>query len=144
MRTLTTTLLLLIYSNFFGQNHVKWTFEYDDINRAIVAYGHIDSTWHTYSINNKMGSGPVPTSISLEKKKGYKVSGKAQEISIPKRVFDPNFNEDLLIIDIIYIAKVPIKIKKESVVSGKVTYMICDDTKCYPPIDVPFSVKVKP
>lgn len=144
MRTLTTTLLLLIYSNFFGQNHVKWTFEYDDINQAIVAYGRIDSTWHTYSINNRMGSGPVPTTISLEKKKGYKISGKAQEISIPKRVFDPNFNEDLLIIDIIYIAQVPIKIKKESVVSGKVTYMICDDTKCYPPIDVPFSVKVKP
>jgi thiol:disulfide interchange protein DsbD len=91
-----------------------------------------------------MGSGPVATTISLEKKKGYKISGKAQEISIPKRVFDPNFNEDLLIIDIIYIAQVPIKIKKESVVSGKVTYMICDDTKCYPPIDVPFSVKVKP
>jgi hypothetical protein len=144
MRTLTTTLLLLIYSNFFGQNHVKWTFEYDDINQAIVAYGRIDSTWHTYSINNRMGSGPVATTISLEKKKGYKISGKAQEISIPKRVFDPNFNEDLLIIDIIYIAQVPIKIKKESVVSGKVTYMICDDTKCYPPIDVPFSVKVKP
>jgi len=142
---LSITLFFLVFNNyFFGQNHVKWKFEYDDINQSIVAYGLIDSTWHTYSINNKIGSGPVPTSITLEKKKGYKISGKAKEVSIPKKVFDPNFNEDLLIIDIIYIAQIPIKIKKESVVSGKITYMVCDETKCYPPIDVPFSVKVKP
>jgi hypothetical protein len=144
MRLLTTTLLLFIYSNLYCQNHVKWTFEYDEINQAIVAYGRIDSTWHTYSIHNKNNSGPVPTSLTIEKRKGYKISGKAEEKSIPKKVFDPNFDSDLYIIDIIYIAQVPIKIKKESIVSGKVTYMVCDDVKCYPPIDVPFTIKVKP
>jgi len=144
MRFITTTLLFFISFNFQSQNHINWTFEYDDITNAIVAYGRIDSTWHTYSINNRRSSGPVTTSLTLDKKKGYKITGKAEEISIPKRVFDANFDTELLIIDIIYIAQVPIKIKKESVVSGKVTYMICDNTKCYPPLDVPFSVKVKP
>jgi hypothetical protein len=143
MRILTTTLFLFIYSQFFSQNHVKWTFEYDDINQAIVAYGRIDSTWHTYSIHNKNNSGPVPTTLSIEKRKGYKITGKAAEVSIPKKVFDSNFDSELFIIDIIYIAQVPIKIKKDAIVSGKVTYMVCDDSKCYPPIDVPFTIKVK-
>jgi hypothetical protein len=143
MRLLSTALLLLIYSNLYCQNHVKWTFEYDNISQAIVAYGRIDSTWHTYSIHNKNSSGPVPTTLTIEKRKGYKVSGKAQEISIPKKVFDPNFDSELFIIDIIYIAQVPIKIKKEAIISGKVTYMVCDDSKCFPPIDVPFTIKVK-
>ena len=143
MRLLSTALLLLIYSNLYCQNHVKWTFEYDNISQAIVAYGRIDSTWHTYSIHNKNSSGPVPTTLTIEKRKGYKVSGKAQEISIPKKVFDPNFDAELFIIDILYIAQVPIKIKKDAIVSGKVTYMVCDDSKCYPPIDVPFTIKVK-
>ena len=143
MRLLSTALLLLIYSNLYCQNHVKWTFEYDNISQAIVAYGRIDSTWHPYSIHNKNSSGPVPTSLTIEKRKGYKISGKAEEKSIPKKVFDPNFDSDLYIIDIIYIAQVPIKIKKEAIVSGKVTYMVCDDVKCFPPIDVPFTIKVK-
>jgi hypothetical protein len=143
MRLLSTALLLLIYSNLYCQNHVKWTFEYDNISQAIVAYGRIDSTWHTYSIHNKNSSGPVPTTLTIEKRKGYKISGKAEEKSIPKKVFDPNFDSDLYIIDIIYIAQVPIKIKKEAIVSGKVTYMVCDDVKCFPPIDVPFTIKVK-
>jgi len=143
MRLLSTALLLLIYSNLHCQNHVNWSFEYDEINQSIVAYGRIDSTWHTYSIHNKNNSGPVPTSLTIEKRKGYKISGKAEEKSIPKKVFDPNFDADLYIIDIIYIAQVPIKIKKDAIVSGKVTYMVCDDSKCYPPIDVPFTIKVK-
>ena len=143
MRLLSTALLLLIYSNLYCQNHVKWTFEYDNISQAIVAYGRIDSTWHTYSIHNKNNSGPIPTTLTIEKRKGYKITGKAAEVSIPKKVFDANFDSDLFIIDLIYIAQVPIKIKKDAIVSGKVTYMVCDDSKCYPPIDVPFTIKVK-
>jgi len=144
MRLLTITLLIFVCSKFYSQNHVKWTFEYDNITESIVAYGRIDSTWHTYSVHNGKNSGPVSTSMTLEKKKGYKVTGKAEEVSIPKKVFDSNFDTDLFIIDIIYIVQIPVKIKKESVVSGRVTYMVCDDTKCYPPIDAPFSIKVKP
>jgi hypothetical protein len=144
MRLFITAIILFFYLNFYSQNHVKWTFEYDNISKAIVAYGKIDSTWHTYSIHNKNNSGPVPTSLTIEKGKGFKILGNAHEKSTPKKIFDANFDSELFIIDILYVAQVPLKIKKESNVSGKVTYMVCDDSKCYPPIDVPFTINVKP
>ena len=143
MRLFITTVFFFFLSHYFCQNHIKWTFEYDEKNEAVVVSGNIDSSWHTYSIQNKNNSGPVPTTITLEKKKGYKIVGKVKEISFPKKVLDLNFDSELFIFDEIYTAQVPIKFKKEAIVVGKVTYMVCDDSKCFPPIDVPFTLKVK-
>jgi hypothetical protein len=42
-----------------------------------------------------------------------------------------------------YQASQNVKIKNVTELSGSIFYMVCDDTKCLPPIEVPFTISIK-
>lgn len=138
-----TTLFFLLFFNAFGQNHVSWTFEYDDITQKVIAYGRIDSTWHVYSHHTNKNAGPIPVSMRIIETKGVKTKNKLEEISHTVKIFDKNFEAYVYYIDIIYVGQIKVKVKPGSIISGTVNYMVCDDIMCLPPIDVPFSLKIK-
>lgn len=143
MRFFLSTLFFLLLFNSFGQNHVSWTFEYDEITKKVIAYGRIDSTWHVYSLHTNKNAGPIPVSMNILKTKGVKSKNKLEEISHTVKTFDKNFDSYVYYIDIIYIGQIKIKAKPGAIVSGTVNYMVCNDIMCLPPIDVPFSIKIK-
>ena len=141
---------LIIYSFFitsfclFAQNHVNWTFEYDKTTKKVMAYGRIDEHWHVYSTSTKKNAGPIPVTFTFEKNKDAKQKGKPEEDGIPVKLFDPNFDSEVFQFENIYLVEVPFKVKKATKLKGVVNYMVCDDTMCLPPIDVPFSVAINP
>ncbi|NCA21656.1 MAG: hypothetical protein EBS86_11030, partial [Crocinitomicaceae bacterium] len=137
-----TTLFFLLFFNAFGQNHVSWTFEYDDITQKVIAYGRIDSTWHVYSHHTNKNAGPIPVSMHIIETKGVKTKNKLEEISHTVKIFDKNFEAYVYYIDIIYVGQIKVKVKPGSIISGTVNYMVCNDIMCLPPIDVPFSLKI--
>ena len=70
------------------------------------------------------------------------ISGKT---SCPRRIcnyFDANFDSDVFIFEQNYLAEQQIKLKKNSSVNITVTYMICNDERCLPPIDEELSIKL--
>jgi hypothetical protein len=127
-----------------SQNHLKWTFEYDNTTKKIMAYGRIDEHWHVYSTRTKKNAGPIPVTFTFEKNKSAKQKGKPEEAGIPVKLFDPNFESEVFQFENIYIVEVPFKVKSATTIKGVVNYMVCDDKMCLPPIDVPFSVSVNP
>jgi hypothetical protein len=110
----------------------------------VLAYGRIDSTWHVYSSKTKKNKGPFPVRFSFEKNNDAIQKGKPHEDGIPVSLKDPNFHVQVYQFENIYIAEIPFKLKKETVIKGVVSYMVCNDRQCFPPIDVPFSVLAKP
>lgn len=100
----------------------------------------IQPGWHIYSLNVKDG-GPIKTSFTFAKSKGYELVGKAIE---PKPVtkFEKVFNMNVSYFENEVVFQQKIKLKSPDVipVKGKLEYMTCNDSKCLPPEDVDFAV----
>jgi hypothetical protein len=144
LRNLLLALIVFLKFNFTAQNHVSWSFEYDNIMKKVLAYGRIDSTWHVYSSKTNVKSGAIPISFSFEKNIDAVQKGKLEEDGIPVSLKDPIFNSQVYQFENIYIAEIPYVVKKETTIKGIVSYMVCDNSKCLTPIDVPFTVQAKP
>lgn len=130
--------------NSFTQNHVKWNFEYDNITGKFSAEGKIEDGWHVYSKLTKSNAGPIPVRITFEKNPHVSIKGKPEEFGRPIKDFDKNFESMVFFYEHMYVLQTKMKIKKPTTLKGVISYMICNDTMCLPPIDVPFSVEVKP
>jgi hypothetical protein len=140
---LITFFFLLFTSNVNSQNHVKWAFSFDSTNSNIVVKGTIDKGWHLYSQKTQPNSGPIPVTVSFEKKKGLKIIGSYTEDLVPHEIFDVNFDSQVYLFEDNYSAHQKIKLKSNVKLTGNINYMVCDDVQCLPPIDVPFSIQIK-
>ena len=135
-------------SLLIAQNHVAWSFTYDNVNSIILINGTIDEGWHLYSQKTPANSGPIPVTVNINKKNGLKLIGKCEEKLVPYEIFDVNFDSKVYLFENKYLAEQKIKIKKTKTqhlkqLNGSVLYMVCDDTRCMPPIEVPFTITIK-
>ena len=136
--------LYLISNNWSNaQNHVSWEFSYDKLSSSILVKGIIDEGWHLYSQKTPANSGPIPVTINITKKKGLILIGKFQEKLEPHEIFDVNFDSKVYLFELSYLAYQKIKIKNTNQIIGNVQYMVCNDTQCLPPIEVPFTITIK-
>ena len=135
--------LLLTFTSFaHAQNHVKWTFSYVAKSSTVIASGEIDAGWHLYSQKTDENAGPIPTKMLIEASKNYKIMGSAVEGTVPHEIFDKNFESTVYLFESHYAAEQQINVKKPGTLKGEMHYMICDDTKCLPPISVPFTLEI--
>ena len=135
--------LLLTFTSFaHAQNHVKWTFSYVAKSSTVIASGEIDAGWHLYSQKTDENAGPIPTKMLIEASKNYKILGSAVEGTVPHEIFDKNFESTVYLFESHYAAEQQINVKKPGTLKGEMYYMICDDTKCLPPISVPFTLEI--
>ena len=146
--TLLHCLLYFGFSQITAQNHLNWGFSYDKLNSRILIKGTIDKGWHLYSQKTPANAGPIPVSISINKQKGTKLIGKFEEKLQPHEIFDANFDSQVYLFENTYLAEQKIKIKKTKTqhlkqLNGSVLYMVCDDSRCMPPIEVPFTIQLK-
>lgn len=124
---------------------VKWTFtavKVADKTYDIQATATIDAKWHIYAQN--AGEGPEPTSMTLLKNPLVKISGKVKESGKLETAYDPNFNSTLRFYEnkVSFIQRITVKSSAAKMVKGNMYYMVCNDKKCLPPKDLPFSVNL--
>lgn len=126
----------------YAQNHVKWSFMYSVESSAVIATGQIEPGWHLYSQKTDQNAGPIPTAMFIEPAKNYKLIGSFSEKGVPHELFDKNFESTVYLFESSYVSEQRIKVKKPGSLKGEMQYMICDDTKCLPPISVPFTLEI--
>lgn len=104
---------------------------------------NIDPTWHLYA--QDAGEGPEPTTIAFSKNPLVTLQGKVREEGKMEQEFDPNFNSVLKFYSnkVDFVQKVKVRSSASTVVKGTITYMVCNDKKCLPPKEVPFSFKLQ-
>jgi hypothetical protein len=142
MKSLLLMLLMSFTSVMYAQNHVKWTFKYNAKSSTVIATGEIEPGWHLYSQKTDENAGPIPTKMVIEASKNYKIVGAAVEGTVPHEIFDKNFESTVYLFESQYAAEQQLKVKKSGTLKGEMQYMICDDTKCLPPISVPFTLEI--
>lgn len=142
MLKIVLALLILGVGSSYSQNKVNWVLNFDYHRNVLQLKGEIDDGWHLYSSLTPLEAGPIPVEIKSKKSKGYKTKGDFVEKYDAIKVFDANFDSDVFIFEQNYLAEQQIKLKKNSSVNITVTYMICNDERCLPPIDEELSIKL--
>lgn len=145
--------LSLFVLGFFGaahaqiENPVTWTYTAKKIKAGVYELhmtAVLNGKWHIYS--QQAGEGPEPTSFTFDKNPLVKTDGAVAENGKLTKEYDENFKSVLKFYNgkVDFVQKVNVKNNIATVAKGKVTYMVCNDKKCLPPKEVPFSIKIDP
>ncbi len=144
MKKIIVVFLLLSVFAAKTQNHkeVKWSFTKKKLGKETILSltATIDNGWHLYS-QNMNGDGPIPTSFDYKLPHGLKLLGNTVEPT-PLKAFDENFGMEVKYFKdkVEFTQKISGKPAKGTKVTGTITYMICNDNMCLPPVDVPFEI----
>jgi thiol:disulfide interchange protein DsbD len=142
MKIQTILLILLLFTfNCFGQSKIQWEYSYDSESESVYFTAKIADGWHLYSQHISNEIGPVPTSFFFEKNSSYKLIGEVNEPK-PIQKYDQTFEAmlDFFVGKVVFQQR--IAAKKDIVVNGSVTYMLCNDTMCLPPNEEKFAIYI--
>ncbi|MBS1733833.1 MAG: hypothetical protein JST02_11115 [Bacteroidetes bacterium] len=145
-----TALILSLFalsavSNAQMENPVKWMYsakKLADKTYELHITANIDGNWHLYA--QDAGDGPEPTTFKFTPNPLVKMDGKVSEVGKMEKIYDPNFKSVLKYYakQVDFVQKVKLKSKAATLVKGTVTYMVCNDSRCLPPKEIPFSIKI--
>ena len=129
-----------------SNSEVKWVFsskKIADKTYEVRITANINGDWHLYAQNVGV-DGPVPTSFTFTKNPLLSLDGKVKEIGkvIKKNeeVWGGQVNYYEKTVDFVQVVKV--KGSAKTNLAGKVEFMVCNDEKCLPPAEVPFSINI--
>ena len=138
------TFLLVGFCSFYGfsQEKVTWSNVYNLKTKNIEMTASIAEGWHLYSqfISNDIG--PIPTSFNFTENEFVSISGKVSE---PKAIqeYDENFEATLDFFKEKVTFTQKAVAKQTTMEEIIITYMVCNETMCLPPIDQKFTVEIK-
>ncbi|RYY47251.1 MAG: hypothetical protein EOO06_12825 [Chitinophagaceae bacterium] len=140
--------VLLLSAAAFAQieNPVKWSYtskKISDKMYEVSITANLDPKWHIYA--QDAGEGPAPTTISFTKNPLVSTEGKVKEVGSLEKEYDKNFGSVLKFYSskVTFVQKVKLRANVSTVLKGSINYMVCNDRKCLPPKDVPFSIKLE-
>lgn len=143
--------LLLVQAGFYTSsaqifNPVSWEFSQKQMSEdtwQLTFRAAIDPGWSIYSQYLEGDDGPIPTSFSFDEGDHYELVGKTEESGKKKSEFDKIFEMQLVKFSEKGIFTQVVKVTDASrPITGYLTFMTCDDTRCLPPTDVDFSFEV--
>ncbi|MGC4231479.1 MAG: protein-disulfide reductase DsbD family protein [Niabella sp.] len=139
--------LIVAVTNFISaqvMNPVKWSFskkKLNDTSYELELKATIQHGWHIYSQTTPEG-GPLPTTITLGKNPLIKPEGKPREDGKLEQKHEEVFGVDVKQFSgvVTFVQLVTVKPGIKTKVSGKISFMACNDTECLPPKEVPFTI----
>ena len=134
--------LLLIFSGtMYAQDKVSWTVSYNATENQLEFRASIAEGWHLYSQFIQNDIGPVPTSFVFNESTAIKWKGKVNEPT-PIHAYDENFEASLDFFkdEVVFTRKLTPKSK--GTITGYITFMVCNEIMCLPPVDIDFSVTI--
>src|SRR5665811_1022098 len=124
---------------------VTWDFSYEkkgDKQYELIFTATIEKNSHIYSMDIPSG-GPIPTSFSIDSLSGYKLDGKAFEVTKPVEVLDDAFGFNIKTFSKTAEFRQKITALQSSfTVKGTVNFMACNNATCSPPKDVEIEIKI--
>ena len=144
---LALSLILAVFAATAQSNkEVKWVFsakKIADKTYEVHLTASITGDWHLYAQNVGV-DGPVPTTFTFTKNPLLSFDGKVKELGkvIKKKeeVWGGVVNYYENTVDFVQVIK--IKGSAKTSLAGKVEFMVCNDSKCLPPAEIPFSINV--
>ena len=125
---------------------VKWEFSVHETESKseldVVFHASVDACWHIYSQHLDDPNGPLPTYFEVAAPEGAEKVGDVRECE-PMVEYDPNFMMDLKFFEeeVYWVQTVRVNEgATPGAVTGFLSFMVCDASRCLPPEDVEFSI----
>jgi len=134
MRIKVLFFFILAASVVFGQDEVSWSGGFDKKNNKAYLTAELKKGWHVYSMLVDEMKGPVSTKFELKKNRHVEILSEIREPE-PKVSYDENFAAELQYFEKTVAFEQELKIKQSTQLEYVVTFMICNDVMCYPPVD---------
>lgn len=125
----------------FSQDKVDWQGKWDKKNQSLQLEATILPGWHLYSQHIKNDVGPIPTQFQFELPTPIQLEG---EVTEPKAIeeYDPNFEATLTFFKDKVNFQQKLKNALPSTIKVTVTYMVCSDVMCLPPVDKILNIQI--
>lgn len=125
---------------------VEWDFtavETGDKEFEVQLNATIDEGWHIYSRLTPDG-GPIPTSVTFQDNRAVERIGDIEEKGDLEDKMDDMFGVRVKSFSgsVSFVQKVKLKIPVTTYLVGAIEFMACDDSRCLPPEEVPFKIKL--
>lgn len=133
--------MLLISGVALSQDKVTWKVSYNAEKQHVEFHAHIADGWHLYSQHIQNDIGPVPTTFVFNENTAVKWESAVAEPQ-PIHEYDENFEASLDFFknEVVFTRRIAAGSKGK--VSGYVTYMVCNEIMCLPPVDYEFSITI--
>lgn len=121
---------------------VKWSHatEVADGKTYLVHAAQIEDGWNVYSQYLGSDDGPVATELTYEELSGATAVGRGEESGGRDAGYDAVFEMDVVKFKKTYVIRQEVSGFEAGTISGYLTYMACDATRCLPPTDVEFAL----
>lgn len=143
---LTLAIIGLAAGAWAQEKPVNWSFtakKIADKTYEVHITANITGNWHIYSQNVGV-DGPLPTSFTFVKNPLVTIDGTPKEqgklIKKKEEAWDGVVNYYEKTVN--FVQTVKVKGAAKTNVAGKVEFMVCNDEKCLPPVEVEFSVAI--
>lgn len=125
---------------------VSWNFsskKIADNTYEVHLTANISGDWHLYSQNVGV-DGPVPTTFTFTKNPLLAVDGKPKEVGKVISKVEEVWGGTVRYYEksVTFVQQVKVRGTAKTNLTGKVEFMVCNDEKCLPPVEVDFSVKI--
>lgn len=124
-----------------AQQVVDWKIGYNSTNQLIEIKATIENGWHLYSQRIENNVGPVPTSFTFKSSNDFQLIGQVEEPK-PIRKYDENFEADLDFFEHEVNFNQKVKAFKSTFIEGTITYMVCNESMCLPPVDYKYKIDI--
>lgn len=124
-----------------AQEVVNWNFSFNSKTNQIEMTATIQDGWHLYSQFIENTVGPVPTTFTFKSSNDLQLVGAVVE---PKAIqkYDETFEATLDFFETKVVFVQQVKANKDTVLEGTVTFMVCNETTCLPPVDKQFEITI--
>ncbi len=124
-----------------AQEVVNWNFSFNSKTNQIEMTATIQDGWHLYSQFIENTVGPVPTTFTFKSSNDLQLVGAVVE---PKAIqkYDETFEATLDFFETKVVFVQQVKANKDTVLEGTVTFMVCNETMCLPPVDKQFKITI--
>ncbi len=148
MRKFISVFFLMVFAgsaNAQVSNPVNWTFSAvkiaDKMYELHLTAG-IENKWHMYA--QDAGEGPDPTTIHFRTNPLIAFDGSVKEIGKLEKLYEKYFRSVSKYYEkkVDFVQKVKVRSAIATVVTGTVSFVVCNDRQCLPPKEVPFSIHV--
>lgn len=128
---------------------VSWKFSAEKTSGRkfdLIFTATVEDGYHLYSVE-KVEDGPLPTEFVFEEQNGFKLIGKAIEVTKPIKEYDKVFEQDIKFFNKTAVFKQSIELTSDADVIdvvGEIQYMSCNDVSCialYTDIEYKFNGK---
>jgi thiol:disulfide interchange protein DsbD len=148
MKKIIVAMFLVLFAGFVNAqilSPVTWSYsakKIADKTYELHITATIDGNWHLYA--QDAGEGPEPTTIAFTANPLITFEGNVKEVGKMEKSYDKNFNSVLKYYakKVDFVQKIKVRTDIATAVKGTVTFMVCNDRKCLPPRDVPFTINI--